>query len=118
MLRSPHFFYFVRDHPLNFLSERIDLGFTTNANSDSCLVLVEGASPQDKPLSNDLRARLIDAVASGMSRRAAAERFGMAASTAVKWARRWGDTGVMTTVRKAAISDRIALKPMPGTFSA
>ena len=46
-----------------------------------------------KPLSNDLRCRLIDAVAAGMSRRAAADRFGVAASTAVKWVRRWRDTG-------------------------
>ena len=46
-----------------------------------------------KPLSNDLRARLIDAVCHGMSRRAAAERFGVAASTAVKWVRRWRETG-------------------------
>ena len=46
-----------------------------------------------KPLSNDLRARLIDAVGCGMSRRAAADRFGIAASTAVKWVRRWRDTG-------------------------
>ena len=46
-----------------------------------------------KPLSNDLRVRLIEAVAAGMSRRAAADRFGIAASTAVKWVRRWRDTG-------------------------
>jgi len=46
-----------------------------------------------KPLSSDLRERLIEAVASGMSRRAAADRFGIAASTAVKWVRRWRDTG-------------------------
>ena len=38
-----------------------------------------------KPLSSDLRERLIEAVAAGMSRRAAADRFGVAASTAVKW---------------------------------
>jgi transposase len=49
-----------------------------------------------KPLSNDLRVRLIDAVAAGMSRRAAADRFGIAASTAVKWVRRWRDTGTST----------------------
>ena len=48
-----------------------------------------------KPLSNDLRARLIDAVGSGMSRRAAADRFGVAASTAVKWVRRWRETGTV-----------------------
>jgi transposase len=42
-----------------------------------------------RPLSNDLRVRLIDAVAQGMSCRAAANRFGVAASTAVKLVRRW-----------------------------
>ena len=46
-----------------------------------------------KPLSSDLRERLIEAVVAGMSRRAAADRFGIAASTAVKWVRRWRDTG-------------------------
>ena len=46
-----------------------------------------------RPLSNDLRVRLIDAVAQGMSCRAAAVRFGVAASTAVKLVRRWRDTG-------------------------
>ena len=49
-----------------------------------------------KPLSSDLRERLIGAVAAGMSRRAAAKRFGIAASTAVKWVRRWRDTGSKT----------------------
>lgn len=46
-----------------------------------------------KPLSNDLRVRLIGAVARGMSCRATAERFGVAASTVVKLVRRWRDTG-------------------------
>jgi transposase len=46
-----------------------------------------------KPLSNDLRARVIEAVASGTSCHAAAERFGIVASTAVKWTRRWRDSG-------------------------
>jgi transposase len=49
-----------------------------------------------KPLSNDLRVRLIDAVGQGMSCRAAADRFGIAASTAVKLLRRWRDTGMST----------------------
>jgi transposase len=35
-----------------------------------------------KAFSNDLRSRLIEAVAGGMSCRAAADRFGVAASTA------------------------------------
>ncbi len=46
-----------------------------------------------RPLSNDLRTRLISAVEGGMSRRSAARRFGMAASTAIKWVDRWRRTG-------------------------
>ena len=46
-----------------------------------------------KPLSEDLRSRLIAAVAQGMSRRAAAERFGVAAATAVRWVHAFNVTG-------------------------
>jgi transposase len=46
-----------------------------------------------KPLSNDLRERVIDAVAEGASRRATAARFGVAPSTVIKWVRRWRATG-------------------------
>jgi transposase len=46
-----------------------------------------------RALSDDLRKRVIEAVEGGTSRRAAAERFGIAASTAVKWLRRWRETG-------------------------
>ena len=62
-----------------------------------------------KPLSSDLRERLIEAVAAGMSRRAAANRFGIAASTAVKWVRRWRDTGSSAPRRQGGDkrSDRI-----------
>ena len=42
-----------------------------------------------RPLSKDLRQRVIDAVEAGMSRRAAAERFGVAPSTAVRWVEQW-----------------------------
>ena len=45
-----------------------------------------------RPLSNDLRQRLVAAVDGGMTRRAAAERFGVAPSTAVRWARQWRET--------------------------
>ncbi len=45
------------------------------------------------PLSKDLRNRVIDAVDGGMTRRAAAERFGVAPSTAVRWVDRWRKTG-------------------------
>ena len=46
-----------------------------------------------RPLSNDLRRRLIDAVVAGLSRRAAAERFGVAPSTAIRWVQSWCETG-------------------------
>ena len=48
-----------------------------------------------KPLSTDLRSRLITAVAGGMSRRAAAERFGVAAASAVRWVHAHNATGAV-----------------------
>jgi transposase len=46
-----------------------------------------------RPLSIDLRERLISAVDGGLSRRSAAERFGVAVSTAIKWVDQWRRTG-------------------------
>jgi transposase len=46
-----------------------------------------------KPLSEDLRLRLVLAVDGGMSRRSVAKRFGVAASTAIKWADQWRRVG-------------------------
>ena len=44
--------------------------------------------------SQDLRNRVIDAVENeGMSRRAAARRFGVSESAAIKWLQRFEDTG-------------------------
>jgi transposase len=48
-----------------------------------------------KPLSTDLRSRLIAAVAGGMSRRAAAERFGVAAASATRWVHTHNTTGAI-----------------------
>ena len=56
--------------------------------------------------SDDLRQRVIETVTSGASRRAAAEVFEVAASTAVKWMQRWRDSGSS------------APKPRGGHFSA
>jgi transposase len=52
-----------------------------------------------RALSDDLRKRVIAAVDGGMSRRAAAERFGVGVSTAIKWVRRWRETGRWTARR-------------------
>ena len=47
-----------------------------------------------RPLSNDLRRRVVRAVVDGgMSRRGAARRFGIAPSTAIKWVHAWRRTG-------------------------
>lgn len=46
-----------------------------------------------KPLSLDLRVRVMNAVDGGMSRRAAAGRFGVAVSAVIKWHRKWRKTG-------------------------
>ncbi|CTQ60584.1 Transposase [Roseibium album] len=46
-----------------------------------------------KTLSDELRERVLDAVAAGASCRAAAARFGIAPSTAVRWVKRFRETG-------------------------
>ena len=46
-----------------------------------------------KSLSEDLRRRVIAAVDGGLSRRAAAVRFGVAAASAVRWVREWHESG-------------------------
>jgi len=52
---------------------------------------MEGSMP--KPCSVDLRERVVEAVMAGASRREAAERFEISASSAVKWLQRWDKTG-------------------------
>ena len=46
-----------------------------------------------QPLSQDLRTRVVAAVSGGLSRRAAAERFGVSAATAVRWVHAVSTTG-------------------------
>ena len=58
-----------------------------------------------KSYSSDLRKRVIETVETGASRREAAERFDIDASSAVRWLRCWNDTG------------RCAAKPRGGSVS-
>jgi len=58
-----------------------------------------------KPCSLDLRERVLDAVETGASRREAAERFEVSASSAVKWMQRWHEAG------------SVAAKPTGGSIS-
>jgi transposase len=53
-----------------------------------------------KPLSEDLRARVIKAVDGGMSRRAAAVRFGVSASSAVRHVKEWRESGSVRAKRQ------------------
>ena len=46
-----------------------------------------------KTYGEDLRGRVIAAVESGLSRRAAAERFQVGVSTAIAWVRAWREEG-------------------------
>ena len=66
-----------------------------------------------RPLSNDIRERLVVAVDGGMTRRSAAKRFGVAASTAIKWSLTSGGPGLSERARKAGIAARSGSRPMP-----
>jgi len=46
--------------------------------------------------SSDLRGRVLDAVDAGSSARQAAARFGVGVATAIRWVRRWRETGERT----------------------
>ncbi|SNS44565.1 Transposase [Tistlia consotensis] len=48
-----------------------------------------------RPLSMDIRERLVRAVDGGMSRRSAAKRFGVSASAAIKWVEQWHRSGTV-----------------------
>jgi transposase len=52
-----------------------------------------GRHAMAKSLSEDLRSRVIAAVDAGLSRRAAAERFGVAVASATRWVREWRESG-------------------------
>jgi transposase len=72
-------------------------GFPFEANSDSSLMLVRRPASMTKPLSDDIRIRIISAVDAGMSCRAAADRFSVVPSTAINVVRRHRETGEISS---------------------
>jgi transposase len=53
-----------------------------------------------KPLSEDLRTRVVRAVEDGMSRRAAADRFGISVASAVRFVKEWQQSGATKAKRQ------------------
>lgn len=60
-------------------------GFPRHPSSDSVSLRQISGDQMGKPLSVDLRARALSAVDEGMSRRAAARRFGVSESSVIRW---------------------------------
>jgi transposase len=71
------------------------------------LILLAGGKGMPKSYSADLRKRVIEAVASGVSRHEAAELFGIAVSTAVKWWQHWRETGSMAPKPRGGSTSRL-----------
>ena len=59
-----------------------------------------------KSLSLDLRRRVVDAIEQGLSCRQAAERFGVSASSAIRWLDRLKQQGDIAQRSRAAIASR------------
>src|ERR1700757_265744 len=75
--------------------EHISLGLNRgipkglSMSESEALIRFRGQS-MPRPYSNDLRARVIEAIEAGASRREAAERYELSASVVVLWAQRFG----------------------------
>jgi putative transposase len=54
---------------------------------------IGGQHLMTRPLSNDLRKRVVDAIGAGESCRSVAARYGVAVSSVVKWSQRYRATG-------------------------
>ena len=63
-----------------------------------------------RPYSDDLRARVVTAVGGGCSRHAAAERFAVSASSAIRWVKLHDETGSVSPRRRGGKS-RSPLEP-------
>ncbi|WP_245455091.1 helix-turn-helix domain-containing protein [Mesorhizobium sp. M9A.F.Ca.ET.002.03.1.2] len=70
-----------------------------------------------RPLSNDLRGRVVAAVAAGESCRSVAERFGVAVSSVVKWSQRYRATGSVRRPRWAGIANGFWSRIAPSSWS-
>jgi 'Paired box' domain len=68
-------------------------GFRFRIEYDSRCWLEGGQHLMVRPISNDLRKRVVTAVSKGESCRSAAVRFGVAVSSVVKWSQRYRSTG-------------------------
>jgi transposase len=66
-----------------------------------------------RPLSNDLRERVVAAVSGGESCRTVAARFGVAVSSVVKWSQRYRATGSVTPGKMGGHRKRV-LEPHRG----
>ena len=63
-----------------------------------------------RPLSNDLRRRVVEAVEGGMTRRSAARRYGVGEATAIRWVARWRRTGSWEPDKMGSRSPRSPLE--------
>ena len=63
---------------------------------------IGGQHPMTRPLSNDLRERVVAAIVGGESCRSVASRFGVAVSSVVKWSQRYRETGSVAPGHKSA----------------
>ena len=79
---------------------RVAEGFPFWANTDSLALSLRAGQGMGKPLSMDLRRRVIAAIEGGSSTRAAAARFGVGIATAGAWARLKRDTGDVRPARQ------------------
>ena len=69
-----------------------------------------------RALSRDLRSRVVEAVQRGMSRREAAERFGISAATAVRWVAVFRRTGDVAAQRQGGDRRSHRIEAVGGTI--
>jgi transposase len=66
-----------------------------------------GQHPMTRPLSNDLRERVVAAALSGESCRSVAKRFDVAVSSVVKWSQRHRKTGSVAPAKMGGYRKRV-----------